>query len=113
MSVPEDADLTVAVGCLNRSFNSFLNGKVLVITSQYLCCSFLFMREAGEVLYNVKEALFREDSFKECVVIDLLLAFIVSILGLPFHEAVFAAGDCTSLRTQHVAHHTEGIVCEH
>ena len=71
------------------------------------------MREAGEVLYNVKEALFREDSFKECVVIDLLLAFIVSILGLPFHEAVFAAGDCTSLRTQHVAHHTEGIVCEH
>ena len=111
--MPEYSDLSIPTGGFYSSFYCLSYGKVLVISCQDLCRAFLFVREAGEVLYDVQKPFLREYALEESIIVSILRTFVVAVLGLPFHEAVFVAGDGTSLRAHHVAHHTEGIVCEH
>ena len=110
--MPEDANLTVTVGGLDGAVNSLLDGEILVVASKNLCGSRLVHAKASKVLDEIQEAVTLEHPDEESVVVDEVLGLLHAILGLPFHEAVFLAGNGSSLRKRHVTHHAKDVVYE-
>ena len=58
-------------------------------------CIYTLIREANEVLYNIKQSFFLEHTLKESVKLSILCVFIVAVLGFPLHKAVLTGGDRT------------------
>ena len=45
--------------------------------------------------------------------LGVLGILVVAVLRFPFHEAIFAKGDCPGFRGHHVAHYADGVIDEH
>ena len=110
LCVPEDANLTVAVGGLDGAVNSLLDGKILVVASENLCGTRFVHAKAGKVLDEIQEPVTLEHPHEEGVVVDEVLGLLHAILSLPSHETVFLAGNGASLGERHVTHYAEDIV---
>ena len=83
-----------------------------MIAGKYLCRSGLVHAKAGEVLYEVQEAIPLEHPNEESVIVDEVLGFLHAVLRLPLHEAVFLAGNGACLGECHITHYAEDVVNE-
>ena len=110
--MPKDTYLTVAIGRLYGTVDRLLDGKILVVASEYLCRAGLVHAKTDEILNEIQEAVPLKHPHEEGVVIDEVFGLFLSVLSLPLHEAIFLASNGTSLGNRHVTHYAEYVIDE-
>ena len=108
--MPEHANLSVATHSSMGMLKRFVHRKVLVIGCHDLCHSSILMVKAFEVLQDVNESFFLEDTIEECLVVSNLRRLALTVHALPFHITVSLGCDGAGLCGQHVAGQVEGII---
>ena len=108
LRVPEYARLLRALGDgLARRFNGLANGVVLVIAGKDLVRARAGLDKTDKVLENVEEPRRLKDALEEHAKLRKALHLALSVRGLPFHEAVFAAGNRPNTGIHLIGNHAD------
>ena len=113
LRMPEHAAFAVCYGRFFCGFHSLAHGKILMITGENFVLVQSLVGKQNKVLENIKQTLFLEDAFKECVELRILRVLIAAVLCFPLHKAIFTGGDraCTVFRK--VTHYADSVIDEH
>ena len=111
--MPKHTALSISLCCSLCFLYCFFHSKILMVSGEYFNILFPIAGEQNKVLYDIKQTFPLEHSLIKSIKSRKCCVLITAVFRFPFHEAVNAGSNGSSLISGEITNYADGIVEKH